>query len=119
MASPSSETPTKSRDSNSKNGSAKAPLLDARRISELAGFLVSVAGLLVLLSLASYSPQDPSLNTAVAAGAAPNNWIGPAGAYTADAIFQIFGWVAYLIPLGLLVNTLTGSNAAIIVHISD
>ncbi|MBZ5562013.1 MAG: DNA translocase FtsK [Acidobacteriia bacterium] len=103
MASPSSETPTKSRDSNSKNGSAKAPLLDARRISELAGFLVSVAGLLVLLSLASYSPQDPSLNTAVAAGAAPNNWIGPAGAYTADAIFQIFGWVAYLIPLGLLV----------------
>ncbi len=103
MASPSSVTPSKSRESNSRNGSAKAPLLDARRISELAGFLVSVAGLLVLLSLASYSPQDPSFNTAVAVGAAPQNWIGLVGAYTADAVFQIFGWVAYLIPLGLLV----------------
>ena len=62
-----------------------------------------MAGLLILLSLASYLPEDPSLNTAVATGTLPHNWIGPAGAYVADGLFQVFGWVAYLLPLALLV----------------
>ena len=75
-----------------------------RRASlELIGLLTGVAGLLILLSLASYLPEDPSLNTAVATGTLPHNWIGPAGAFVADALFQIFGWVAYLLPLALLV----------------
>ena len=62
-----------------------------------------MAGLLILLSLASYLPEDPSLNTAVATGTLPHNWIGPAGAFVADGLFQVFGWVAYLLPLALLV----------------
>jgi S-DNA-T family DNA segregation ATPase FtsK/SpoIIIE len=70
---------------------------------ELAGFLVAVVGLLVLLSLASFMPEDPSLNTATAAGATARNWIGPVGAYTADLLFQGLGWVAYLVPMILLV----------------
>jgi S-DNA-T family DNA segregation ATPase FtsK/SpoIIIE len=59
--------------------------------------------LLILLSLASYLPEDPSLNTAVATGTVPHNWIGPAGALVADGLFQFFGWVAFLLPLALLV----------------
>ena len=62
-----------------------------------------MAGLLVLLSLASYLPQDPSLDTAVMAGTVPHNWIGPVGAFIADGLFQAFGWVAYVIPMALLV----------------
>ena len=48
-------------------------------------------------------PEDPSLNTAAGPAAATHNWVGPVGAYTADLVFQGFGWVAYLIPMLLLV----------------
>jgi S-DNA-T family DNA segregation ATPase FtsK/SpoIIIE len=101
MGSSSVGPPSKSKESSAKH--QKEPLLDSRRLSELVGFLVAVAGLLVLLSLASFSPQDPSLDTAAAPGAVTQNWIGPVGAYTADLLFQGFGWVAYLIPMFLLV----------------
>jgi S-DNA-T family DNA segregation ATPase FtsK/SpoIIIE len=101
MGSPSSASPAKTKETGSK--STKSPLLDSRRFSELLGLLTGVAGLLILLSLASYLPEDPSLDTAVATGTLPHNWIGPAGAYLADVLFQFFGWVAYLLPLALLV----------------
>jgi S-DNA-T family DNA segregation ATPase FtsK/SpoIIIE len=101
MGSPSPASSSKSKEASSKN--QKTPLLDSRRLSELIGLLTGVAGLLILLSLASYLPEDPSLNTAVASGAVPHNWIGPVGACVADVLFQGFGWVAYLIPLVLLV----------------
>ena len=101
MGSPAPASSSKSKEANSKN--PKTPLLDSRRLSELIGLLTGVTGLLTLLSLVSYLPADPSLNTAVAAGSLPHNWIGPAGAFVADALFQGFGWVAYLIPLALLV----------------
>ena len=103
MGASSPATPSKSRESSAKNSQQKEPLLDSRRRSELAGFLVAVVGLLVLLSLASFMPEDPSLNTATAAGTTTRNWIGPVGAYTADLLFQGFGWVAYLIPMVMLV----------------
>jgi len=101
MASPSPASSSKAKEASTK--SSKTPLLDPRRLLELMGFLTAVAGLLILLSLASYLPEDPSLNTAVATGTLPHNWIGPAGAGVADALFQVFGWVAYLLPLALLV----------------
>ena len=76
---------------------SKIPL-DSKRLSELAGFLLCVLGLLVTLSLVSYLPFDPSLNTAPD-HSQPGNWIGLWGSYSADALFQAFGWVAYLIPV--------------------
>ena len=103
MGASSPATASKSKEPNSRSSQHKQPLLDTRRRSELLGFLVAVAGLLVLLSLASFTPADPSLNTAAPAGAATQNWVGPVGAYTADMLFQGFGWVAYLIPALLLV----------------
>jgi S-DNA-T family DNA segregation ATPase FtsK/SpoIIIE len=73
---------------------------DSRRRAEFEGFLLSVAGLLILLSLVSYRSLDPSLDTVSASHA--HNWIGPAGAYVADALLQGLGWTAYLLPLALL-----------------
>jgi DNA segregation ATPase FtsK/SpoIIIE, S-DNA-T family len=73
------------------------------RLTELAGFLVSVLGLLILLSLVSYQPWDPSLNTATSVGPSANNWIGLWGSYSADALFQVLGWAAYVLPLVLFV----------------
>ena len=100
MGSPSTASSAKLQKASSKS---PKPLIDAHRLLELAGLLTAVAGLLILLSLASYLPQDPSLNTVTPAGALPHNWIGPAGAYVADGLLQVFGWVAYLLPLALLI----------------
>ncbi len=94
---------SKSRETNSRSSSSKVLLLDTRRVSELTGFLLNILGLLLLLSLVSYIPQDPSLNTSTAEGVSVRNWVGPAGSFTADVLFQAFGWVAYLIPLTLFV----------------
>ena len=53
-----------------------------RRLNELIGFLLFVSAIVLFLALASYSPLDPSLNTA---GSPPlshpaRNWIGLFGA---------------------------------------
>ncbi len=82
MGSPAPASSSKAQGASSKG--SKARWIDSRRLLELTGLLTSVAGLLILLSLASYLPEDPSLNTAVATGTVPHNWIGPAGAYVAD-----------------------------------
>ena len=101
MGSPSPASSSKTKEASSKT--PKAPRLESKRLFELMGLLTGAAGLLILLSLASYLPEDPSLNTAVATGTLPHNWIGPAGAFVADGLFQFFGWVAFLLPLALLV----------------
>ena len=70
-----------------------------RRLNELVGFLLCVSALLLFLALASYSPLDPSWNSAsVLTGPhAARNWIGVVGAYTADALLQFFGVGAFLL----------------------
>jgi S-DNA-T family DNA segregation ATPase FtsK/SpoIIIE len=70
-----------------------------RRLNELIGFLMCVSALLLFLALVSYSPLDPSWNSAsVLTGShAARNWIGIVGAYTADALLQFFGVGAFLL----------------------
>src|SRR3954469_22761933 len=70
-----------------------------RRLNELIGFLMCVSALLLFLALVSYSPLDPSWNSAsVLTGShAARNWIGIVGAYTADAVLQFFGIGAFLL----------------------
>ncbi len=72
-----------------------------RRLNELIGFLLCVSALLLFLALASYSPLDPSLNSAsVLTGAhAARNWIGVVGALISDIALQFFGVGAFLLPI--------------------
>ncbi len=72
-----------------------------RRLNELIGFLMCVSALLLFLALVSYSPLDPSWNSAsVLNGShAARNWIGVVGAYTADALLQFFGVGAFLLAV--------------------
>ena len=98
---PSLSPASKGRDVASKYADPPPSFL-AGRLTELIGFLLGVLGLLILLSLASYLPWDPSLDTTPITPSA-RNWIGLWGSYTADALFQALGWAAYLIPLMLFV----------------
>jgi S-DNA-T family DNA segregation ATPase FtsK/SpoIIIE len=72
-----------------------------RRLNELIGFLMCVSALLLFLALASYSPLDPSWNSAsVLTGShAARNWIGVVGAFTADMLLQFFGIGAFLLVI--------------------
>jgi S-DNA-T family DNA segregation ATPase FtsK/SpoIIIE len=72
-----------------------------RRLNELVGFLMCVSALLLFLALVSYSPLDPSWNSAsVLTGShAARNWIGVVGAFTADMMLQFFGIGAFLLVI--------------------
>jgi DNA segregation ATPase FtsK/SpoIIIE, S-DNA-T family len=73
-----------------------------KRLNELVGFIGISLAVLLALSLLSYSPHDPSFNVSShGPGASPSNWIGPAGAHTADLFFQGFGFAAFLMPVGI------------------
>jgi DNA segregation ATPase FtsK/SpoIIIE, S-DNA-T family len=72
-----------------------------RRLNELVGFLLCISALLLFLALASYSPLDPSLNSAsvLTTSRAARNWIGVAGALISDLVLQGFGIGAFLLPI--------------------
>src|SRR6056300_1169299 len=75
------------------------------RIIETAGIAFVIIGLLLLVSLATFSPDDPNFifpdNTEI------KNLLGFNGSYTADFFFQTFGLIALLIPFKLI---FTGIN---------
>jgi S-DNA-T family DNA segregation ATPase FtsK/SpoIIIE len=72
------------------------------RFNELIGFLGITLAILLALALLSYSPRDASFNVSAQTPEAhpAQNWIGPAGAYTADFLFQVLGYAAFLLPMG-------------------
>jgi S-DNA-T family DNA segregation ATPase FtsK/SpoIIIE len=70
------------------------------RIIETAGITLVIIGLLLLVSLTTFSPNDPNFifpdNTEI------KNLLGFNGSYTADLFFQTFGLIALLIPFTLI-----------------
>src|SRR3954466_5170659 len=72
-----------------------------RRLNGLLGFLLCVSALLLFLALASYSPLDPSFNSAsvLTGSRVARNWIGIVGAYGADVLLQALGVSAFLLPI--------------------
>ena len=65
----------------------------------MVGLLLFAAGLLISLSLISYSATDPCFSVSGSSGT--NNFIGVFGAFLSDALLRLFGVTAYLIPLFL------------------
>src|SRR5690554_2267851 len=66
-------------------------------------FLVSLlSSLLLLVALATYSPNDPSWS--VGSTQPTDNAAGMVGAYLADLLFQGFGFLAYVIPLLVIIK---------------
>src|SRR5581483_8625474 len=73
----------------------------SRRLNEMLGLIVLVAAALLLLSLVTYNPADPSLNT-VGGGAGihpAHNWAGLVGAYLSDILLQVLGVAVLLTPV--------------------
>ena len=70
------------------------------RITELLGVLLILFSLFLLVSMFSYSPEDP--NFIFNERNKINNLMGEKGSYASDFLFQSFGLVSYLIPLTYL-----------------
>ncbi|PXA84378.1 cell division protein FtsK [Nostoc sp. 3335mG] len=75
-----------------------------RSSSMIIGAALVVAALLLAVSLASYHRADSALNTV--SGGATLNWIGPIGAWSADALLTLFGplavaWVPIVLVPGI------------------
>ena len=71
------------------------------RLNEAVGLLLFLLGLAVVLSLVSYSPADPSWDTATGTTHA-HNLLGLFGAKWADLLLEIFGVSVLLLPVHLI-----------------
>jgi S-DNA-T family DNA segregation ATPase FtsK/SpoIIIE len=71
-----------------------------RRMMELVGIGIAVAGVALLMAIFTFNTADPSLNHAT--GMAPNNLIGLPGAYISDLLLQTFGLAIVLVPVALI-----------------
>ena len=75
------------------------------RVIETVGIVIVVTGILLLICLVSFSPDDPNFifpkNTEI------KNFLGFQGSFTADFFFQSFGLIALLIPFSFI---FTGIN---------
>ena len=72
------------------------------RVIEILGMAILVVGILLLVSLITFSPDDPNFifpNTTKI-----ENILGFHGSFTADIFFQSFGLIALLIPFSLIVS---------------
>ena len=76
-----------------------------RRLSELLGILIIVTSILLLISLLSYSPEDP--NFIFPENREIKNILGFRGGYVADIFFQSIGLISLLIPFSLFFTGLS------------
>ncbi len=67
------------------------------RLIEIFGICIVLIGVLILIALISYSPEDPNFifpeNTII------KNFLGYQGSVTSDFIFQSIGLIGYLLPI--------------------
>ncbi|HEX7416896.1 MAG TPA: DNA translocase FtsK 4TM domain-containing protein [Steroidobacteraceae bacterium] len=74
----------------------------ARGLRESVLIALAVLAVLLLLALATYSPNDPGFSF-TGESTTVHNRIGPVGAWLADALFFLFGRPAYLFPVMLAI----------------
>ena len=75
------------------------------RLAEILGGIVFISGIMLLIALISYSPEDPNFifpdNTEI------KNFLGFRGSFVSDLFFQSIGLIAYLFAFTLII---TGIN---------
>ncbi len=76
--------------------------LPTGKAGELVGLLLLMLGALLLLSLLSYQPSDPSFMRSAEDSMETANLIGPMGAHIAAAGFGFLGFAVLAVPLAFL-----------------
>jgi len=72
------------------------------RLAEILGILIFSGGILLLITLMTYSPEDPNFifpeNTEI------KNIFGYRGSFISDLFLQSFGFMSYLISFTLIIS---------------
>ena len=76
-----------------------------KRLAEIFGIMIFTAGLMLLVALATYSPEDP--NFIFPDNAEIKNLLGFQGSFVSDLFFQSMGLIAYLVAFTFI---MTGIN---------
>ena len=74
-------------------------------MSELIGLILLVLSILLLISLISYSPEDP--NFIFPENAEIKNLLGIKGSYTSDMLYQSIGLISLLVPISFFFISLS------------
>ena len=89
----------------------------AKRLTETLGLLIVFAGLILFISLISYSPEDPNFifpeNTKI------KNLLGFRGSYISDLFFQSIGLISFLFSFTLIftgINMIFSKNLFLIIE---
>ena len=73
-----------------------------KRLAEIFGLIILISGAILLVSLITYSPEDPNFifpdNTEI------KNLFGFKGSFVSDLFFQSVGLIAYLISFTLIIS---------------
>lgn len=94
--------PTSRKKSKTKSSPKKAKSKKQLHSPELGGILLILLGIIIFLSLISYSAADPSWASVSSAESGVRNYLGRFGASVSEALLQIFGFVAFLVPVILI-----------------
>ena len=88
-----------------------------RRLAELTGLFLIIISILLLISLATYSPQDPTFifpeNQEI------RNILGVRGSFVADIFFQSVGLISFLVPISFFftgVSIVINKNLIVIIE---
>ena len=88
-----------------------------RRLAELTGIFLIIISILLLISLATYSPQDPTFifpeNQEI------RNILGVRGSFVADIFFQSVGLISFLVPISFFftgVSIVINKNLIVIIE---
>mgnify|MGYP001265536067 CR=1 FL=1 len=102
---------------NIKDLSKKSLDFTIKRVAEIIGILLICLSTLFLLSLISYSPEDPNFifseNTII------NNILGFKGSYVSDLFFQSVGLISFLIAFTIFftgINLIKYKNFLVIIE---
>ena len=88
-----------------------------KRLSELVGLILLASSILLLISLTSYSPEDP--NFIFPENAEIKNLLGIKGSFTADILYQSIGLISLLIPISIFFISLSVIIDKKILHIIE
>ena len=80
-----------------------------KRLAELIGLFLLVLSTLLLVSLISYSPEDP--NFIFPDNAEIKNLLGVKGSYVSDILYQSVGLISLLIPFSFFFCIFTSDNS--------
>ena len=88
-----------------------------KRFIELIGFCISITGLMLLIALLTYSPEDP--NFIFSDDVQIKNILGLKGSIVSDIFFQSVGLVSILIAVSIFItglNVLRNKNTIILIE---